>query len=222
MLFFPIKQPPLEVSPVGSKIPSIVEVSAFWQRDSVLCIFNLTTIQIFLVNLRSCKLFCAYLSFFSQMILQLGFLLHVELNTAIKVWKIRTSEENSSQSTFLGKKILWGIKLKNHLRKIDQVKLRSNFWKIKLVISWRKWIGGDNFFSLRTWLFFWSFQIWYVVTGLFVYTHEVKDSRAEVQCWTSSSYEFRVSHIAEFPCCSPVPSSVSVTMSLWVITRAQQ
>lgn len=91
--FPPIKQPPLEVSPVGSKIPSIVEVSAFWQHDSVLCIFNLTTIQIFLVNLRSCTLFLCILVFFSQMILQLGFLLYIELNSGIKVWKIRTSEE---------------------------------------------------------------------------------------------------------------------------------
>lgn len=51
-----------EMSPVGSKIPSIVEVSASWQHDSVMCIFNLTTIQFFVVHLRSCKHFCARLS----------------------------------------------------------------------------------------------------------------------------------------------------------------
>lgn len=89
-----IKQKPPEMSLVGSKIPSVVEVSAFWQHDSVLCIFNLTAVQFFLVNLRPCKHFCACLSF-SQMILQLGFLSHVELNTGKKVWKIKTSEETN-------------------------------------------------------------------------------------------------------------------------------
>lgn len=90
--WFYMKQKPPEMSPVGSKTPSIVEVSSFWQHGSVLCIFNLTTVQFFLVNLRPCKHFCACLSF-SQMILQLGFLSHVELNTGKKVWKIETSEE---------------------------------------------------------------------------------------------------------------------------------
>lgn len=59
-----------------------------------------------------------------------GILLHVELNTGIKVWKIKTSEKKKNPlSNFLGKKNLRGINLKYLLRKIDQAKLRNNLEK---------------------------------------------------------------------------------------------